>query len=165
MRVVSALKGDSSRLWKEGLGFEVAVVPKKGNGLDCMCLTMFLKTYFGHKRVYMRFMEVPLRKIPPEITSPIDWGGSRPILKDRSDFRQLSDVSPLNHIISSPGASENQRGTCGNISWIYGLSPVHSSPRITSCFLTCVWSCFGYLLGHLFGLKLVFRPNSGNCPN
>ena len=47
---------------------------------------------------------------------------------------------PINHRISTPGASGNHRGTCGNIFWRYGLNPVHitySSTRITSISLTC----------------------------
>ena len=44
-------------------------------------------------------------------------------------------ISPFNHLISAPGASENHRGTCTKVSWRYGPIPVrisHPSTRITS---------------------------------
>ena len=37
--------------------------------------------------------------------------------------------SPLNHRISTPGASGNHRGTCGNISWRYGPNPHRADPE------------------------------------
>ena len=58
--------------------------------------------------------------------------------------------SPLNHRISTPGASGNHRGTCGNISWIYGYNTVHisySSSWITSFF----WVIFRVIFGVIFG--------------
>ena len=116
-------------------------------------------------------------------TYRIDYDGSRSILSNRI-FRHYFGpksmiFSTLKHIISSPGASGNHRGTCGNISWSYGPNPVHiayPSTRNTSenrrsffqkwplffqkCWKFSKWgrkTIFGKLICRKWGRKTHFR--------
>ena len=119
---------------------------KKGMGLDFTKIFIFSKTYFDQKWGYWRSTEPILRPITTLGQSPIDPRGSRSI-SGKSFFRTKNHYfSPLNHRISTPGASGNHRGMCGIISWIYGYNTVHiiySSSLITS--FVCVM--FGVILG------------------
>ena len=119
----------------------------------------------------MSFMAAPLRKNTPQIRSPIDWDGSRSVLKD-CFFRTNFLYFPIESYYFEPGSLRKSPGDLREhflkISSLSGTYILFISPNYVRK-VAAIFSQKAVILptssGKIICQRIIFRPHSGNFPN